>query len=254
VAFIISEQSSNGSWGSVDLTAAAIQALVLVDDLPNVKTALSKARSYLISQQENDGGFGNTFATSWTMQAIKALGEDSNSWIKDGNTPLKYLASKQDDDGGLNPELDKNSRIWATSYLIPAYYEKTWDDLMKNFSKQVKVITRDSNSSNNSNEEVSFLELETEINPIIPEENIDVVLDLPILNDPADVAPFVATNELNEVDEATTTESSPNNNLQANVLGSVNDSGLLNIVEDIIYTTLAGIETMWNFVLSIFNF
>lgn len=265
VAFIISKQSSNGGWESVDLTSAAIQALVLVDGLPNVQNALAKARVYLASQQENNGSFGNTFATLWAMQAISALGEDTDSWSKGGNTPLKYIITKQAGDGGLNSELDNNSRIWATSYLIPAYYKKTWNDLIKNFSKQVASVTASDSSSNNKKNETASTTIATVIenanNEIIDNEEILSLISPATVAEITGAEPLVLveqntnTEEQNNIEENPTSENSQNNNnLQANILGSVADSGLLEIVSNLIDTTLAGISIMWSFVVSLFKF
>jgi hypothetical protein len=143
-AFIISKQDSNGSWLGVDLTSASIQALVPVRSLSGVEEALQKAKNYLKNAQGTDGGFGNSFATSWAIQAIHALGEDPKTWTKNNRSPLDYLANIQDPDGGLDKSLDTNSRLWATSYAITAQSGKTWNALMATFSKNT---SRDAGSS-----------------------------------------------------------------------------------------------------------
>lgn len=140
--FILSKQSSNGSWeGSVDMTAAAIQALAPLHFLPNVSTALASAGSYLHGQQQNDGGFGasgksNNSSTSWMLQAIYALGETPANWVKNNYFPQDYIATLQDRDGGLlASESSVSTRIWETVYAIPAIERKTWDSLLSSFSK-----------------------------------------------------------------------------------------------------------------------
>ena len=137
VAFIIARQQSNGSWdGGVDITAAAIQALTLIEDLPGVPDALQKAEAYLRGAQGTDGGFGNSFSTSWTLQAIAALGDSPGGWSVGGVTPEEYLASLQEEDGGVEPTTsDAQTRLWATIYAIPGVEGKTWDSLLKSFSK-----------------------------------------------------------------------------------------------------------------------
>ncbi len=140
VAFIVSRQSDDGSWGqSVDLTAAAIQSLSLVPDVDGARGAINRARSYLVSRQRDDGGFGSSFSTSWSLQAIGAMGENGSAWIKPGGTPASSLCVLQANDGGIGPVTDDaKSRLWATAYAIPAVMGKTWQALMGSFS--VKVI------------------------------------------------------------------------------------------------------------------
>jgi len=136
-AFIVSRQLPNGSWdGTVDLTAAAVQALASVPSLPGVPSALVNARVYLHAQQKNDGGFGNSFSTSWALQAVAALGESPSNWAPSGYTPLDYLAGLQQQDGGIDAVLaSADMRVWATAYAIPASLGKTWDSLLASFPK-----------------------------------------------------------------------------------------------------------------------
>lgn len=137
VAFILSAQNENGSWdGSVDMTAAAIQALVLVQSLPNVPTAIEKAKGYLHIGQQANGGFGNSFSTSWVLQAIVAMNEPLDRWAPIGYTPQDYLASLQQSDGGVESISSSTStRIWATAYALPASLHKSWDSLLQSFPK-----------------------------------------------------------------------------------------------------------------------
>lgn len=137
VVFIISNQKSDGSWDeSADLTASAIQVLSLVSSLPNVEESLHKAEIFLKTAQRSDAGFGNSFSTSWAIQAIVAVGDSPLNWITGNATPNNSLFLNQQTDGGLEPRLsEKNYRIWATAYAIPAALGKTWNSIMANFSK-----------------------------------------------------------------------------------------------------------------------
>lgn len=138
VAFIVTKQFSNGSWdGNVDMTAAAVQALSQVGSLPNVPSAIDRAKSYLHSKQEWNGGFGNSFSTSWALQAIASLGESPTSWASlSGYYPTDYLTGLQQTDGGVEPtSSDTQTRIWATAYAIPAASGKTWGSLLSAFAK-----------------------------------------------------------------------------------------------------------------------
>lgn len=164
VAFILSYQQENGSFGSVDMTAAAVQMLTLVSSQEDVSAALLSAKEYLENQQENSGGFGNVYSTSWVMQAMTALGESNTSWVRNNNTPGDYLYSEQAEDGGVE-ELDTNmdNRIWATAYAIPASLQKSWDDILQDFTRPVVlgVVAEDTEELGQS--ELNVLKVQIEI-------------------------------------------------------------------------------------------
>ena len=144
-AFIIGKQRSDGSWdGSIDLTAAAVQALSSLRSLPDAQDALSRATTYLHAEQQANGGFGNSFSTSWALQAIHALHADP--WLYSGKYPEDYLAEVQSSDGGLEPATtDNRMRVWSTEYAIPAALGKPWLSLMHSFEKTaVPHMARDS--------------------------------------------------------------------------------------------------------------
>lgn len=135
-AFVLDAQREDGSWdGSVDLTAAAIQALMPLRSSRDVADTLHKAHGYLRTNQKGDGGFGNSFSTSWAMQAIAALGEDHSAWQSSGKNPAEYLASLQSIDGGIEATSDIRTRLWATAYAIPAALGKDWPSIMSSFEK-----------------------------------------------------------------------------------------------------------------------
>ena len=138
IAFIVSRQRADGSWdGSIDMTAAAVQALALAPSLPQVADATKKAIGYLHAAQEKDGGFGDVSATSWVLQAVSALGQTPFSWNAGTyQMPDYYLATKQAEDGGVGPMGDETAkRVWQTAYAIPAIERKSWDALLKHFPK-----------------------------------------------------------------------------------------------------------------------
>lgn len=150
VAFIVTKQKSDGSWeNSVDLTAAAVQALVQTSSLANVTEALEKAKTYLHSKQQTNGGFENGQSTSWALQAIAAFGDPISSWTVDGKTPEEYLALLQQIDGGLEAiSTESHTRLWSTEYAIPASLGRTWNSILQNFSKP--TISQTSNSGGGS--------------------------------------------------------------------------------------------------------
>lgn len=140
-AFIVSRQLPNGSWdSSIDVTAAAVQALSQVKSLPDVASVLTKAENYLHSQQQANGDFSNSFSTSWALQAVAALNQAAESWAPAGLNPKDYLISLQQSDGGIESmSSDAQTRQWATEYAIPAILGKTWPLLLSSFGKPANV-------------------------------------------------------------------------------------------------------------------
>ena len=129
ISFILSTQKPDGSWNeSIDMTGAALQSLAFFAR----ENSLLRAKEYLKQNQKSDGGFGNVSSTAWAMQGILALGEKPIDWIKNGNTPLGYLAINQDIDGGIK-ESDPNSKVWETTYVLSALSDKTWNEVMQKF-------------------------------------------------------------------------------------------------------------------------
>ncbi|MBI5728328.1 MAG: hypothetical protein HY984_01075, partial [Candidatus Magasanikbacteria bacterium] len=125
--FILQNQTTDGSWGGADLTAAAIQALKLVESVSGVPATIEKGKQYLRVKQQNDGSIdGNVPATSWGKQAFAALGEEIRN---------DYLAGQQAADGGMLGATETlSNRLWATSYALPAVLNKTWDNILQNFN------------------------------------------------------------------------------------------------------------------------
>lgn len=148
--FIVSRQRQNGSWeDSVDLTAAALQALWLFGRTPELDLVLNKAELYLRDQQKNDGGFGNSFSTGWALQGIAAIDGTHFTWARElYNTPRYYFATLQQNDGGVEPvTADMDTRIWATAYAVPGVKGKTWHSLMASFLKPPPTVDLSISSS-----------------------------------------------------------------------------------------------------------
>ncbi|MDO8663684.1 MAG: prenyltransferase/squalene oxidase repeat-containing protein [Candidatus Wildermuthbacteria bacterium] len=143
IAFILQKQRPDGSWeGGVDMTAAAVQSLALVPQVPGVYQAKANARDYLSRSQQSGGGFNSSsFSTSWALQAIAALSESPLSWQKNNNTPGDYLYSFQQSDGGIEPlTSDENTRVWATAYAVPAALGKPWAAILSSFPRPTVSI------------------------------------------------------------------------------------------------------------------
>ena len=138
------------------------------EDILGVKESIIKAESYLLSKQEKDFGFGNSFSTAWVMQTLS-----KNKQIFKGQ---QYLASRQGTDGGMDQSSsDSNTRVWATAYTIPAILHKSWGEILNKFPKQEitinKVQTRNTVIKKyvNPNIKGKLTNQEATISPEIPE-------------------------------------------------------------------------------------
>lgn len=128
---VIDNQDSDGAWGSVDLTAAAVQGLQEYFKRGGnieVRSAIEWARSYLRSHQDKYGGFGENLAsTAWGIQAIVALGEDPAGWTNnDGKTPWQALEQYQNNNGGFGWRSNEDVSSFMTAYAVPALLGKAW--------------------------------------------------------------------------------------------------------------------------------
>ncbi|MEI7688812.1 MAG: immunoglobulin-like domain-containing protein [Candidatus Nomurabacteria bacterium] len=166
INYIISQQTSNGSWGSIDITAAAIQALSGFENINGVIGSITKGKLYIISSQGTDGGFGNTFSTSWVLQSMF-----SNNQILKAED---FLTSRQQVDGGLSDTNtdDVDTRVWSTSYAIPAILHKPWSEILNNFSKQ-QGSTPNLVQSENAEKEIPIKTVEID-NKIKKEIAVDI--------------------------------------------------------------------------------
>ena len=128
---VLANQDSDGAWGSIDLTAAAMQGLqeyMKRGGKIEVTLASERARSYLFSHQDKYGGVGGKLAsTAWGIQAIVALGEDPAGWKNnEGKTPWQALARYQNSNGGFGWRSKEDVSSFMTAYAIPALLGKAW--------------------------------------------------------------------------------------------------------------------------------
>lgn len=151
LSFVLEKQEENGSWvDSVDMTSATIQALSAFDEDEQIKQALKGAKKFLKNRQQENGGWGdNASSTAWVLSGILALGEKNEDWKheKTALSPLDYLGSLQDTDGGIKAS-DENtnteSRIWETAYVVSALSGKTWNQIMQKFEKEkIETIVKE---------------------------------------------------------------------------------------------------------------
>jgi hypothetical protein len=143
ISFVLSAQNADGSWdSSVDMTGAAMEALSSFNQNEQIKDALTKAENYLKQNQKSDGSWNdNASSTAWAMEGILAQGEKISDWTTNsttgttGNTPLDYLATIQDTDGGVK-DSNMQNKIWETAYVTSALSGKTWNQIMQKFEKE----------------------------------------------------------------------------------------------------------------------
>ena len=142
ISFILSKQNTDGSWDeNVDLTGAGIEALASFSSpKQGFGESLAKAEKYLKQNQKTDGSWQNVSSTAWAMQGILAQGEKMEDWKSNENSPMDYLATEQDVDGGMK-DADLNSRIWKTSYALTSASGKTWNQIMQKFSAPAPTNT-----------------------------------------------------------------------------------------------------------------
>jgi Prenyltransferase and squalene oxidase repeat len=122
-----------GSPSEVDLTGAAIEALVPAGR-PGTE-AEDRALGFLHSSQRPDGGFAeypateaesNVASTAWGVQGIWASGGDPETWRTGSGPPseepLDYLESMQQPDGHVRWRASSDlNGIWMTAYVLPAF-------------------------------------------------------------------------------------------------------------------------------------
>ena len=140
-AALVRLQRPDGGWSLTktdprsgpNTTAAVIQALVAGGHDPETSPALRRARLFLLSAQNPDGGFppvvGGTSAaltTAWVAISIRSLGERPSRlpWDRSGG-PLSFLRDLQMSDGGFrNAAESSHSSVWATSQAALAFSGK----------------------------------------------------------------------------------------------------------------------------------
>jgi prenyltransferase beta subunit len=139
------EQNDNGSWpavcpkgrcthagrqptGDTDMTGAALEALNAAG--LHETEQQTKALAYLHEIQLPDGGFpeettqteSNVASTAWAVQGIWATGGNPETWVKEGQEPLGYMASLQQPDGHIRYKASQESNgVWMSAYSGPAF-------------------------------------------------------------------------------------------------------------------------------------
>jgi Squalene-hopene cyclase C-terminal domain len=143
--WIESAQHDNGGWAwsagssqdEVDMTGAAIQALVAAGRAG--EAAVEEGLAYLRAAQNADGGFpeypgnpeSNVASTAWATQAIWAVGENPENWLSGSGEqteePLDYMESLQEPDGHIRWKRSQDlNGVWMTAYTTPAFAGHHW--------------------------------------------------------------------------------------------------------------------------------
>jgi hypothetical protein len=129
--------SATGARAEIDMTGAAIQALVAAGR--GRSAAVEGGIAYLRDAQDPDGGFAefpgnpesNVASTAWAAQAIWAVGENPEEWrTRSGEPteePLDYLESLQQPDGHIRWKRSRDlNGIWMTAYSSVALGGHSW--------------------------------------------------------------------------------------------------------------------------------
>lgn len=140
IKYLVNSQRADGSFswsaqgnGDSNDTAAALEALILAKQKG---AALSfnqpAAVDYLVNCQNEDGGFGyqpgqasDAASTSWVIQAITALGQQPEDWLKAGHNPFDYLTSMQAANGGVSWQAGQPPDILTTAFATIAFARKS---------------------------------------------------------------------------------------------------------------------------------
>lgn len=140
IQFLAHSQRSDGSFswstsgaGDTNNTAAVIQALQLARHRGyTVPVNLDTAVNYLKTAQNSDGGSGyqpgqasDGSSTAWVIHSIIALGEQPESWVKDGKNPYDFLLSLRDEGGGVKWQPTSEPDLFTTSFAAIAFARKS---------------------------------------------------------------------------------------------------------------------------------
>lgn len=140
LSFILSHQLSDGgfSWSTtgtsdIDTSAASLQALISAQNSGMTATGLSdaiqKAKTYLLSAQNSDGGFpftksesSNTSTTAWATMALSSLGVTG----KENKDAKVYIRGNQEENGSFKWQPSTSGETFTTSYAVMALTGKFW--------------------------------------------------------------------------------------------------------------------------------
>jgi prenyltransferase beta subunit len=105
-------------------------------------TIIQQERTYIRSQQEQNGGWGDVDATAAALMALVAAGEDKNS--ESITDAVSYIKTTQAANGGFQSWGTANaaSTAWATCALTAAGQDPTDDTWRKNGNSPIDFLVR----------------------------------------------------------------------------------------------------------------
>lgn len=170
VIFNIIKNYENKNFESLDIASALLQSLGGLENIDGINNLKEKIKDYILS---NISQINNSYTASWVMQSSVEI-----------NKSKEFLINNQNEDGGLNSSHeDINSRIWATSYAIPAILNKNWDAILTDFEKidfneniVNKNIEKNNVALNKEEKKVALLnnlDKKNEIKEILIENNLE---------------------------------------------------------------------------------
>lgn len=139
--FILTHQNPDGgfSWSTSfasdsNDTAAAIQSLVAARNSglgsSGVNSAIEKAKDYLLTTQNPDGGFvyevgsdSDTASSSWAVLALSSLGLGNSA---ESEAAESYIRNRQLPDGSFEWMSGFGGETFTTSYAVAALSGKHW--------------------------------------------------------------------------------------------------------------------------------
>lgn len=144
--YLIAQQNIDNGWGfavggdsDTNMTAMTIMAL-LEAGLTRSDTVITNAVTYLQSSQNDDGGFpydpkspwgtdSDASSDAWVISAIYALGQEPETWTKNGHHPIEHLKSLQKETGYFEYQTGTGEDTFSpvtTSYAIIALAGKSY--------------------------------------------------------------------------------------------------------------------------------
>ncbi len=126
--------SSTDKIAGDDITGAAINALKYGQSkgLEINNEIFTKAKNYLKSTQQTDGGWGygtsDIMTTSWVLMGVNGLGESQNEWFNSvGKNPWHPLINQLKDGGYYESAWVPGTTDWfAMKHVVPALAGKFW--------------------------------------------------------------------------------------------------------------------------------
>src|SRR3990172_7780583 len=118
INFLITNQNSDGGWGfrpttsaiagdasNAYVTAMVLKALSNFSSTFNVQSSIDKAKAYLLTKQNPDGGFGSSPSTIYeTALSFISLIESGQGNIQPLQNGINYLTSTQASNGSWNDD------------------------------------------------------------------------------------------------------------------------------------------------------